>query len=242
MIKAIRLFLGLIYLILSCTIGIIYCLFRPFYGGNTLFLGRILSFGMLPIMGIKIHVEGRENFEKIQGPAIILSNHQDNMDLFLVGAFVSKKTVSIGKKIIKYFPFIGQIYWLSGNILIDRKRKKKALGAMNQAGEQMIKKGIKVWIMPEGTRSRGRGLLPFKKGAFHLAHQTKRPIINVSFSSYAKHWDISKAQAHHVYVKIDEPMVFKPEEYPEPNELKEICEAKIKENIALVDKKAGYTQ
>ena len=33
------------------------------------------------------------------------------------------------------------------------------------------KRDISVWMFPEGTRSYGRGLLPFKSGAFHTAYQ-----------------------------------------------------------------------
>ena len=45
--------------------------------------------------------------------------------------------------------------------------------------------------MPEGTRSRGKGLLEFKKGAFHMAINGKVKLVPVIVSSY-KYLDLNK--------------------------------------------------
>lgn len=43
---------------------------------------------------------------------------------------------------------------------------------------------IKMFIYPEGTRNKNRGLLPFKKGAFKTAIMGQVPIIPVVMSPY----------------------------------------------------------
>ncbi len=43
---------------------------------------------------------------------------------------------------------------------------------------------LKLWIFPEGTRSSGDEMLPFKKGAFHLAITSQLPVSPVVFSRY----------------------------------------------------------
>lgn len=152
----------------------------------------------------------------------------------MIGTFVPKKTVSVGKKIIRWFPFFGQIYWLSGNILIDRKRKKKALGAMKQAGDKMMERGIKVWIMPEGTRSKGRGLLPFKKGAFHLAKQTNLPVIPVVLSHYANRIDLNSFKKTPILAKVCPPIDSK--EFDSPEALKNHCQALFEKELVELDR------
>lgn len=61
--------------------------------------------------------------------------------------------------------------------MIDRKRTHKAVAGLSQAVQAVQKKGVSIWIFPEGTRNRGTGLLPFKKGAFHMAVQAGVPIV-----------------------------------------------------------------
>ncbi|KAK5901204.1 hypothetical protein CgunFtcFv8_026099 [Champsocephalus gunnari] len=49
----------------------------------------------------------------------------------------------------------------------------------------MLDDQIRLWVFPEGTRNQTGNLLPFKKGAFHLAVQAQVPIIPIVFSSYS---------------------------------------------------------
>ena len=51
----------------------------------------------------------------------------------------------------------------------DRNAYEKAIEYLNN--------GEIIGIYPEGTRERGRGLLPFKTGAVRMAYETNSPII-----------------------------------------------------------------
>lgn len=76
---------------------------------------------------------------------------------------------------------------LSGAIFIDRKNSKDAREAMKGAADQMQTMKQSVYMFPEGTRSYAKEpmLLPFKKGAFHLAIQAQVPIVPVVTANYS---------------------------------------------------------
>jgi 1-acyl-sn-glycerol-3-phosphate acyltransferase len=112
-------------------------------------------------------------------PAIYISNHTTMLDIFLGTWLAPIGTVGVAKKQVVYYPFFGQLYAISGHILLDRKNHGSAVDALADAARIIAKYRIGVWMWPEGTRSRDGRLLPFKKGFAHLALATRLPIVPV---------------------------------------------------------------
>lgn len=181
MLAIVRFIIAVIYCLLVCILGSIYCLFSPRNPRHVATFGHM--FGHLaPVFGLKVELRLPEGAE-LYPPAIYIGNHQNNYDMVTAAKVVQPKTVTVGKKSLLWVPFFGPLYWLTGNLLIDRDNRAKAHGTLEQVVEQIHKRQISIWMFPEGTRSRGRGLLPFKTGAFHAALAAGVPIIPVCVST-----------------------------------------------------------
>ena len=63
-------------------------------------------------------------------------------------------------------------------IPVDRSNKEAAIQSV-KAAEIFLKTGMNVIILPEGTRTITGKLSRFKKGGFHMAYNTKIPIVPI---------------------------------------------------------------
>ena len=83
---------------------------------------------------------------------------------------------------------------LSKTVFIERKSRSQAVAAFDKAAAQMHSNRQSVYIFPEGTRSYydHPDLLPFKKGAFHLAVQAQVPIIPIAIANYSQVLDVRR--------------------------------------------------
>jgi 1-acyl-sn-glycerol-3-phosphate acyltransferase len=97
------------------------------------------------------------------------------------------------------------LYWLSGNILIDRKDSGRAKDTLLQTVAKINQRRLSVFFFPEGTRSYGRGLLPFKTGAFRIALAAKEPIVTVSASSLHNKVKLNRWNNGTVLIDLSEP-------------------------------------
>ncbi|KAG0746607.1 hypothetical protein G6F62_010056 [Rhizopus arrhizus] len=165
---------ALLFPLVGCTHYIHFTVARGYY-----YLGLLFC-------GIQVVPEGIENLN-VQGPAILVCNHQSSLDIMLMGKVYPKNTTIIAKKELKYYPFLGWFMQLSRVIFLDRKNRENAIKEARKAAEDIHKKNVNVWVFPEGTRGHESeiNLLPFKKGPFYMAVQAKVPIIPIVIANYS---------------------------------------------------------
>ena len=159
------------------------------------------------------------------------------MDAFLFISMMPTHTVAIGKKSLSKIPIFGQYFWALGHVFIDRADRRSAMGTMSKVKDLTLKKGLSVWMAPEGTRSQGRGLLPFKKGAFHLAVNAQRPIRPVVLSSFQKHVDLNRWYAGTVIIEAMEIISVEGKTISDLDELKNLARELIKQQIGILDER-----
>lgn len=234
MLVLIRAIIVIIYTILVCVGGCIYCLFSPRNPKHVMTFSHM--FGRLSkVFGIKM-IERLPAKAQKQTPSIYIANHQNNYDMATISNGVQPNTVTVGKKSLLMIPFFGFLYWITGNILIDRTNRSKAHNTISQVADQIKKHQISVWMFPEGTRSRGRGLLPFKTGAFHAAIAAGVPIVPVCASNIHDKIKLNRWNNGYVIVEMLEPIDTSKYTREQVRELAEYCHRLMDEKIKALNK------
>ncbi|GAC16109.1 1-acyl-sn-glycerol-3-phosphate acyltransferase [Aliiglaciecola lipolytica E3] len=193
-----------LYFILANLAMILLCLVRPFHRNNVHVIGKVYGV-MASIVGLTVKVNVPKSVKQ-QGPFVFVANHQNSYDLITVCKSAQQGVVTVGKKSLVFIPFFGWLYWLSGNILIDRKNSGRANDTLKQTIEKIKKRKISVYFFPEGTRSRGRGLLSFKTGAFRIAQAVNEPVVMVCTSNLHNKVKLNRWNNGTVLIDLSEPV------------------------------------
>ncbi|KAK4153728.1 hypothetical protein C8A00DRAFT_43366 [Chaetomidium leptoderma] len=137
--------------------------------------------------GVTFEVEDPKGHLQHVRPAVFIGNHQTELDVLMLGCMFPKYCSVTAKASLKKVPILGWFMTLSGSVFLDRANSKDARDAMRGAADEMRSKRQSVYMFPEGTRSYAKEpmLLPFKKGAFHLAVQAQVPIVPVVAANYS---------------------------------------------------------
>lgn len=199
MLYSLRMLLLAVHFLLVGVAGLLIGLCRPFNPDNSRLFARLYSLPATWFMGLRVKAEVGPLRDQPPG-CVIVANHQSNFDLFVLGHVVPRRTVAIGKKSLGWIPLFGQLFWLGGNVLVDRSNAYQARKAL-QLTTRILRNDTSIWIFPEGTRNSGEHLLAFKKGAFHMAVEAGVPIVPVCVSRYARRLNLNSWRRRTVIVR-----------------------------------------
>ncbi|MBI5496463.1 MAG: 1-acyl-sn-glycerol-3-phosphate acyltransferase [Deltaproteobacteria bacterium] len=149
-------------------------------------LGKKVGYGMFRVwsrwllrgFGVRVWVKGLEH-AVADGRYVAVSNHRSHLDVPALGVTLPMHMVTVHKRELEYVPFLGQALWMSRSIGLDRSDKAGAQRRLMLVA-QRLRVGRSVMIFPEGRRSRGPRLDPFKKGAFLIAIEQQCPMLPVT--------------------------------------------------------------
>ena len=116
-----------------------------------------------------------------EGTYIIMMNHSSFLDVFIFPLVPRGAWTGITAAENFKIPVFSTIIKRIQAIPIERKNRKAAFESIKQA-ENVLKQGIHIGILPEGTRTLDGKIKPLKKGGFHMAINTNTPIVPVGVS------------------------------------------------------------
>jgi len=151
-------------------------------------LGSALMRPLSTLLGLVWVVEGEVHLLDRDEACVIVANHQSSIDLLGMFHIWSKlnRVAAIAKQSLMYYGTFGLTAYLCGTVFVDRRNPKLAAVRVNTVAQTLKAEKVKLWVFPEGTRNSDKDIemLPFKKGAFHVATSANLPILPIVISRH----------------------------------------------------------
>ncbi|WP_197356782.1 lysophospholipid acyltransferase family protein [Aureliella helgolandensis] len=121
---------------------------------------------------------GRSNTE-VEGGALILSTHQSHLDPVLIGVTFNERLNYLARRSLFKNRIFGTVISLLDAIELDRDRS--GLAGLKETLLR-LRRGKKVLIFPEGTRTPDGNIAPLKPGFLSVARRSGVPLIPVAIT------------------------------------------------------------
>ncbi|MDF2947056.1 MAG: putative 1-acylglycerol-3-phosphate O-acyltransferase [Bacillales bacterium] len=186
--------------------------------------------------GSSVSVSGLENIPQDQA-VLFVGNHQSNFDIPLLVGYLERPVGFVAKIEINKIPILSRWMKLLHCVLMDRSNRRQSLQAIKD-GIDNLKNGYSMVIFPEGTRSKGKGMVPFKQGSLKLGTAAEVPI--VPFVITGTHDLMETADSlfgkGNVTLKVLEPINFSEYRDIDNQELVAIIQSRINKELPVVYK------
>jgi 1-acyl-sn-glycerol-3-phosphate acyltransferase len=156
-------------LVLTVLFGVpaIFAALVPPRGDWFLRFARGWARSVLAVAGISVrglHLEKAERGKSV----VVVANHESFCDILVLLATLPMQVRFLAKRSVFRVPVLGWSIAAAGFVPVDRGDRARGAATVETALER-LEGGRSLVIFPEETRTRNGELLPFKRGAAHLA-------------------------------------------------------------------------
>jgi 1-acyl-sn-glycerol-3-phosphate acyltransferase len=169
-------------LVLTVLFGVpaIFAALVPPRGDWFLRFARGWARSVLAVAGISVRVLHREKAERGKS-VVVAANHESFCDILVLLATLPMQVRFLAKRSVFRVPVLGWSIAAAGFVPVDRGDRARGAATVGTALER-LQGGRSLVIFPEETRTRNGELLPFKRGAAHLALKSGLPLLPIGIA------------------------------------------------------------
>jgi len=160
---------------------------RGVYDGAHWVHGSLRVLRALESVGVRFSIENMGVIDRIDGPAVFISNHMSTLETFVLPCLIHprKKITFIVKEDLLKFPFFGRVIGARQPIAVGRKDPRQDLRVVLDEGSSRLLSGRSVVVFPQTTRS--QDFLPekFNSIGVKLAGRASVPVVPVALRTDA---------------------------------------------------------
>jgi 1-acyl-sn-glycerol-3-phosphate acyltransferase len=135
---------------------------------------------VLAVAGVRVRVLHPERLDRDRS-FVIVANHESFCDILVLLANLPMQVRFLAKRSVFRVPVLGWSIAAAGFVPVDREDRSRGTETVD-AALRRLSGGRSVVVFPEETRTRNGELLPFKRGAAHLALRSGLPILPVGLA------------------------------------------------------------
>ncbi len=141
---------------------------------------------MLVLAGCRVDVRGQEHLHALDR-AMLVANHASYLDTIAVLGRIPFAFTFVAKRRLGDYPLVGTAIRKLECLTIDRSGLSERMAGAEEVAAA-LNRGESLFIFPEGTFIRARGLLPFRLGAFRAAVDARCPLVPIALRGTRAIW------------------------------------------------------
>lgn len=162
------------------------------YGGAEWAMGSLRTLRLLERCGVRFHIDGMDNIDRVDGPCVFIGNHMSTLETFVLPCLVQprKPVTFVVKDSLRKYPWFGAVLDARDPIVVHRQNPREDLAAVLEGGVERLNKGISIIVFPQSTRSYRLDPALFNSIGIKLAKKAGVPVVPVALRTDA--WKIGR--------------------------------------------------
>lgn len=162
----------------------------------------------MKVLRVNLVIEDQANLAKVDWsrPVFVMGNHGSYADIPISFLALERTVGFVAKRELVFIPFLG--FWMKAIGCIFVNRGSRDVGkVVREAVQKSMKNVPRIYVFPEGTRSKNGKLSPFKSGGFRFATESDAIVLPIVIKGSHAIWEARMSSAPcTAYVKVLEPL------------------------------------